>query len=130
MALIIETYEEGSGHTCIDGSHVVHYNGRGYSVLHLKMGMGDMMSASNKLGLATASSVEMKVVSAGENFPKCAWFRFFRMAQGCVVKEDALMKNNKSCILFKRTIHILLEKVLNTHTSGICLWWMAFSKER
>ena len=40
----------------------------------------------------------MKVVSAGERFPKCAWFRCFRMAQRDMDKEDALMQVNKSCI--------------------------------
>ena len=53
-------------------------------------------------GVVTTSSTETEVVADGERFPKCTWFRYFRMAQGDVVKEDMLMQDNHSCVLLNK----------------------------
>ena len=62
------------------------------------MGRGAMMSASKKLGLVTTSLTEIEAVANGKRFPKCAWFRCFRIAQSGEVKEDSLHQDNKSCM--------------------------------
>ena len=64
------------------------------------MGKGSMMNVFRKLGLVTKSSTETEEAFCGERFPKCTWFRSFRMAQGDSEKENALMQENKSCIMF------------------------------
>ena len=58
-----------------------------------------MMNASTKLGLNSVSSTETYIASNGERFPKCTWFRYFRLAQGGTSKEDVLMQYNTCCIL-------------------------------
>ena len=86
MPLIIEKDEECNVCKCIEGTHTVHADGKRNSELNLTMGKGSMMIVSKKLGLVTASSTETEVVSAGEHFPKCTWFRCFRMAQEDTMK--------------------------------------------
>ena len=61
-----------------------------------------MINVSKKLAVVTTSSTETEVVADGGRFPKCTWFRYFRMAQGDDVKEDALMQDNQSCILLNK----------------------------
>ena len=97
MPLIISIDKSGNVHVCVDGAHAAHQDGKGHSGLFATMGRGAMMSASKKLDLVTTSSTETEVVSNGERFPKCAWFRYFRMSQGDEVKEDALHQDNQSC---------------------------------
>ena len=48
------------------------------------------------------SSTETEIVSTGEWFPKCTWFRYFWLAQGDHVKEDILMQDNDSGILVQK----------------------------
>ena len=82
--------------TCINGSHATHADGKGNSGLFSKMEKVAMINVSKKLGLVTTSSTETEVVSTGEMFSKCAWFRRFRMDQGDVAKEDVFFRGNKS----------------------------------
>ena len=49
-----------------------------------------------KIRLSTTSSTETEVVSAKERFPKCIWFRCFRLAQGASSKMDALTQDCQS----------------------------------
>ena len=77
---MIEIDEEGNVCVHIDGSHAMHDDARGHSCLYVTMGRGGIINQSKKLGVATISSTEMEVVSTGERFPKCAWFRCFRIA--------------------------------------------------
>ena len=63
---------------------------------------GAMINMSKKLGVNTVSSTETEIVSTGERFPKCTWFRYFRGAQGSSLKEDILMQDNQSCILLQK----------------------------
>ena len=61
----------------------------GHSGLFLTMGLGAMTNVSKKLNLITRSSTETKIVLVGERFPRCTWFRCFRLAQGVdQSKED------------------------------------------
>ena len=80
-------------------AHAVNNDGRGHSGLYLTMGKGAIMNVSKKLGLVTTSSTEIEVVANGERFPKCSWFRYFRLTQRDEAKEDVRMQDNKSCIL-------------------------------
>ena len=120
---------------CIDGAHAVHVDSKGHSGLHLTMGKGGIINGSKKLGVSTISSTEIEVVSNGERFPKCAWFRYFRMAQGDVVEEDILMQDNKTCTLMhnnhpfsvgKGSKHInvryffVVDKIKNKEVRVIC----------
>ena len=98
LPLIISIDKDGEAHTCIDSAHAMHSDRRGHSGLYLTMGRGGMINVSKKLGLVTLSSTETEVVADGERIPKCAWFRYFRLAQGDEAKEDALMQDNKSCV--------------------------------
>ena len=66
------------------------------------MGCGAMINTSKKLGIVTTSSTETEVVAYSERFPKCAWFRYFRLAQGANDKEEILFQNNKSTILLQK----------------------------
>ena len=52
-----------------------------------------MMNVSKKLNFITTSSTKTEVVAKDEWFPKSAWFRYFRLAQGDEAKEDVLMQN-------------------------------------
>ena len=57
-----------------------------------------MLDTSKKLGCITISSTETEVVSNGERFHKCTWFRYFRIGQGEDPEEDLLFQDNTSCI--------------------------------
>ena len=61
-----------------------------------------MINISKKLGLVTTSSTEIEIVSCRERFPKCTWFRYFRLVQGGDDKEDILFQDNKSAILLQK----------------------------
>ena len=56
------------------------------------------MSASKNLGAVDVSSIETEIAADGERFPNRSWFRCFRLAQCDSAKEDALIKDNESCI--------------------------------
>ena len=77
---MIEIDEEGNVCIHIDGSCAMHDDAREHSGLYVIMGRGSIINQSKKLGVATISSTETEVVSTGERFPKCAWFRCFRIA--------------------------------------------------
>ena len=77
-----------------DGAHAVHNDVKCHSGLFLTMEQGATMSTSRKLGLVATSSTETDIVADGERFPKCVWFRHFRLAQGDSDKEDVLIQNN------------------------------------
>ena len=62
------------------------------------------MSAPKGLGLVTNSSTDIEIISAGEIFSKCAWFRHFRLVQGDSAKEDVLTQDRKSIIVIHKTI--------------------------
>ena len=66
------------------------------------MGIGATINVSKKLGVNTVSSTETEIVSTGEKFPKCTWFRYFREAQGSLMKEDILMQDNQNCVLLQK----------------------------
>ena len=66
------------------------------------MGRGAMLNTSKKLGLVTTISTETEIVADGKRFPKCAWFRYFRLAQGDEAKEDSLMQVNEPCTLLHK----------------------------
>ena len=102
LPLIISIDDEGEVVTCIDGAHAVRAYGKMHSGMFLTMGKGAMMNVSKKLGVVTASSTETKIVADGEIFPKCSWFRYFRMAQGDSAKEDMLMQDNESAIILHK----------------------------
>ena len=55
-----------------------------------------------KLGSNTVSSKETEVVIDRDRFPKCSWFRYFRLARGDEAKEEALMQDDESCILLHK----------------------------
>ena len=75
LILIIIIDEEGIFHVCIDGAHAVNADGKGYSGLLVTMGTCAIIHSLKILGVGTISSTEIEVVSAGESFPKCTWFR-------------------------------------------------------
>ena len=79
--------------------------------MHVTMGTGAMMNVSKKLGLVTNSLTETEVVATGERFPKCTWFRCFRIAHGeDDPKEDILLQDNKSCILLQKNYPYSIKK--------------------
>ena len=86
----------------IDEAHAVYSDGKCHSGMFVTMGHGAMINVSKKLGLVTTSSTETEVVSNGERFPKCTWFRYFRLAQGDDLKEDVLLQDNKSSIILHK----------------------------
>ena len=86
-------------HVYVCGSHAMHANGRGHSILFVTMEKGAMMNVPKKLGTNTVISTETEIVSNGERFYRCAWFCYFRLAQGRNSKEEMLMQDNKSCAL-------------------------------
>ena len=67
------------------------------------MGRGALLNIEKQLGLVISSSTETEVVSTGEHMPKCAWFRYFILAQGDNPTEDILMQDNKSTILLQKS---------------------------
>ncbi len=80
----------------------MHSDGKGHSGLFVTMGTGAMINVSKKLGVNTVNSTETEIVSTGERFPKCSWYRYFRGAQGSSLKEDILTQDNQSCILLHK----------------------------
>lgn len=90
LPLIISIDENGDVCICADGAPAAHADGKGHSGLFVTIGRGAMINASKKLGVVTTSSTETEVVANGERFPKCTWFRHFRLAQGDDPKVDAL----------------------------------------
>ena len=72
--------EEGNIMMHVDGSHAVHAFLKGHSGLFVAMGLGSMMSVSKKFALNDNSSIETEILSNGERFPKCSWFRCFRLS--------------------------------------------------
>ena len=102
LLLIISIGKKGDISIYIDGEYAVHVDGKGHYGLYLTMGRGAMMNMSKKLGVVTNSSTEIEIVSTRERFPKCTWFRYFRIAQGDEAKEDLLMQDNESTILMHK----------------------------
>lgn len=100
--MIIGMDDSGNVVIYVDGAHAVHSDGKGHSGLFVTMGTGAMINVSKKLGVNTVSSTETRIVSTGERFPKCLWFRYFRGSQGSALKEDILMQVNQSCILLQK----------------------------
>ena len=47
-------------------------------------------------------STEIEIVATGERLQKCTWFRYCRIEQGEPVKEDLLMRDNKSWMLLQK----------------------------
>ena len=86
----------------VDGTHAVHADGKGHSGLFVTMGTGAMINISKKLGVNTVSPAETEIVSTGERFPKCSWFRYFRRVQRSLLTEDILMQDNQSSILMQK----------------------------
>ena len=78
--------------------------------MHVSMGRGAMLNTSKKLGLAATSSTETEIVANGERFPKCTWFRHFRLAQEDDAKEDTLMQDDESCMLLHENHPVLVCK--------------------
>ena len=68
------------------------------------------MSVSNKLGLDASSSAEIEIVTDGERFPKCVWFRHFHQAQGDSDKEDVLTQDSESRVLSSKNHKFSLGK--------------------
>ena len=56
------------------------------------MKKGDMTNVSKKLGVVTTSSTETEIVADGKRFPKCIWFRYFRLAQGYTNARQLIMR--------------------------------------
>ena len=113
LTLTTETDDDGNACVCIEVSHVAHVDGEGCSRLHATRGKGAMIDASRKLGLVMSSSTEIEMLSCGETFPKCAWFRHFRMTQGDADKEDMRMHDNKSCVLSHKNYPFSIGKGTN-----------------
>jgi len=67
-------------HIYINRAYIVHLDSRGYSGIFMIMRTGAMINTLKKLRLVTNSSTEIEVVSTGKRFPKCTWFRYFRIA--------------------------------------------------
>ena len=64
----------------INGAYAVHEDSKGNSGIFVTMRRGNMLNVLKKLGLITTSFTKTEVVSTGERFPKCTWFRYFRLA--------------------------------------------------
>ena len=80
-----------------------------------------MMSVSKKLGLMTVSSTETEVVSTGERFLRCAWFRYFRTVQGEKPREDMFMQDNKSSVLMHKNYPYSIGKSYK-HANARCFF--------
>ena len=98
LPLIIVIDDNGDIFMYIDGVHAAYEDRKGHFGLFLTIDRGSMINQSKKLGIVTTSSTETEIVSTGEHFSKCMWFRYFRMAQGDDVREDILMQDNESSI--------------------------------
>ena len=70
LLLIITIDNEGNAYICIDGSHVVHTDGKGHLGLFLTMDCRVMINTLKKLSIVTTSSTETEVVANGKRFPK------------------------------------------------------------
>ena len=55
------------------------------------MKKGAMINKSKKLGVAKISLNETELVLCVKRFPKCTWFRYFRLDQGAEDKKDILL---------------------------------------
>ena len=66
MALISSIDDDSRVLTYVDGAHALNDYGKGHSGIFVKMGLGDMINVSNKLGLVTTSSTETKIVASSE----------------------------------------------------------------
>ena len=102
LPLILEIDDDGNVYIYIDGAHAAHDDAKGHSGLYVTMGRGGLINQSKKLGVVINSSTETEIVSTGERFPKCTWFRYFRLAQGGDTKEDILMQDNRSAIILQK----------------------------
>ena len=94
----------------VDGVHVACDDSKGHSGLFLAMGQGATTSVSKKLGLVAVSSAEIEIIADDERFPKCVWFRHFRLAQGDSDKEDVLTQDNASRVLLRKNHPFSVEK--------------------
>ena len=108
LALSIDENRDASMH--VDGVRVACDDSKGHSGLFLAMGQGATTSVSKKLGLVAAISAEIEIIADDERFPKCVWFRHFRLAQGDSDKEDVLTQDNKSRVLLRKTHPFSVEK--------------------
>ena len=75
----------------------------------------------NKLGVDVVSSTEIEVVSTGERFPKCIWFRFFHIVQGEDASMMLLCKITRAVFYSIKIINSPTESVPNTCTQDTSL---------
>ena len=102
LFLIIEINDSEEVHIYIDDAHAMYCNRKEHSRLCMTIDRGAMINQSKKLGAVTNSLTEMEIILNSEQFPKCTWFRYFRLAQGDNAKEDILMQNNMSAITLQK----------------------------
>ena len=74
----------------IDRAYTVDINRKWHSGLFITMGREAIINITKKLELAIRNSIEMKVTSNREIFPKYTWFRYFYLVQGSDSKENIL----------------------------------------
>ena len=113
MTPISSIGEKGDACTYLRGDHFANNDSKGRSRSHVTMIKGTMMSVSKKLRGVTTSSTKKEVVSNGEKFIKCAWFQHFCLVQGDGTKEDLLIQDYESCMIFHKNCRFSIEKGRN-----------------
>jgi hypothetical protein len=99
----------------VDASFATHGEFRGHTGATISMGRGSLSSMSRKQKINTRSSTEAELVGADDAMPQIIWTKYFIEAQGHVISENILYKDNLSTMLLekngkksssKRTKHI------------------------
>ena len=108
--MVEKTHAIDNVHIHIDGGNASHDNGRGFFCVTTFTCA--MINVPNKFGLITNSSTEIEVTLNGERFPKCSWFRNFRISQLETMKprKMSLFRIIRSAFNFTKMISSLLKK--------------------
>jgi hypothetical protein len=84
----------------IDASFAIHPNMHGHSGGGLSLGRGFPIASSMKQKLNTRSlTPETEVVGVDDFMPAICWSRYFMEAQGYVIQDNIVLKDNKSSML-------------------------------
>ena len=115
LTLTLEADKSGTIRWWVDAAFAVHHNMKSHTGSVMTLGKGAVYSSSTKQKLNTKSSTEAELVGLDDVMPQILWTRYFLIAQGFVVTDNIIYRDNQSSMRLekngrgssgKRTRHI------------------------
>jgi hypothetical protein len=110
MPLILSANGSGILKWWVDASFAVHPNMREHLGGGMSLGKGFPIVSSTDQKLNIQSSTDTEIVGADDFMPEICWTRYFMKAQGYGVRDNVLLKDNKSYIILEKNVKALSSK--------------------